>query len=55
MLIEVRFVQPLKAPFSIIVTLLGMLIDISPLCLNVFCPINFTLLGILIEVSPVQS
>ena len=52
---EVRPLQLLKAPFSMLVTLLGMVIEVRPLQEEkAEFPMLVTLLGIVIEVRPLQ-
>ena len=55
MVTEVRLLHPLKAMLPTVVTLLGILIDVSPLQLsNAPVSIFSILLGMVIEVRPLQ-
>ena len=52
---EVRFLQPQNVPFSIDVTLVGMMMEVRLLqAQNVPFPIDVTLVGMLMEVRPLQ-
>ena len=47
--------QPEKAPFPIVVTLLGMVREVKPLQpLKAYSPIDLTLLGMVTEFKPLQ-